>query len=314
MRRYAARSWIAASEQGGAADIGCSGPIDDCITLVMHRAVRRLPRAAAHVSARFVQITHRCGSLRTLAAEKTSFTRCQRSGVMRVLRPDLALQPGTRDRPFTLHRRRRDTDDVGSLLDAQSAEEPQLNQLALLRIQGFQPLSAASTAAKSISISSGSDGESAACGASLSRPSSTRTAARSTCGAPSPRFAAERLRAWSTRIRRINCEAMPKNCVRHSQSTCADRRSAERLHGRVPCAAACARRARDADDVARGSATPGRPAVTKPPTPLRLPRASAGEAGSPRHPACCSCGPRCRRVDCTVALDRSEPPASIFAR
>jgi hypothetical protein len=50
------------------------------------------------------------------------------------------LQPCARYRPLAFHRRGRDTDDVCGLLDAEAAEEAQLHEPALLRIQDFQPL------------------------------------------------------------------------------------------------------------------------------------------------------------------------------
>src|SRR4029450_55387 len=60
----------------------------------------------------------------------------QRSGVMALLAAELLEQPRASGLPVTLGGRDRDAEDLAGLLERQTAEEAELRQLALARIEG----------------------------------------------------------------------------------------------------------------------------------------------------------------------------------
>src|SRR5580765_7380954 len=63
----------------------------------------------------------------------------QRSGVMALLAPELLEQPRASGLPIALGGRDRDAEDLAGLFESQTAEESELRQLTLARIECGEP-------------------------------------------------------------------------------------------------------------------------------------------------------------------------------
>ena len=106
----------------------------------------RPPRAARASSSRIAGSPAQAASRksprscvgRSIASAKSAFTRCQRAS--RHVAPELAAEPGARERPLALHRRRGDVERFRRLLDGESAEIAQLDEPRLIGIERRESL------------------------------------------------------------------------------------------------------------------------------------------------------------------------------
>ena len=193
--------------------------------------------AGSSAASRAIHAAASSGSRSSAASNRSRTRRC--GGCHAVVRLDvacacrsaqLAEQPGARQRPAPLQRRRRHAERVGGLLDAETGEVAQLDDPRLLGVDLLEPRRAPRRAP-------------AASRPGPRRPRASRTATR---GSGRPIASARRARG---RARPESAASIARRCRRSGacrSTACRRPRAAGRPRARAPSPAASARAARGA--------------------------------------------------------------------